>query len=347
MMRMKIAHLIAVGSFRVGTAPIPTPVPGRVLVAVKSVGICASDIHYFESGKIGDQVCRFPQLLGHECSGVVSFAPSGSGFAEGDRVAVEPSLGCGRCAQCTSGNAHLCSTVRFLGMPGMPGAFQEFIELDEKQLFRLPPMLSFDEGAILEPAGVACHAVNISRIAPGQSIAVFGAGAVGLLTLAIAKIKGAGETFIFDKVSSRLSVAKSLYGVDHAVDVNAQDPRAYILNATQGRGVDIAFEAAGQQQTFSWSFSAPRSGGKTVLIVIPSEDLMYFNAHEVRRKELQVLNVRRSNGELEECIEMAVSGTLTLKGLATHHFPLEHITDAFNLAASRGDGVIRAMIRYP
>ena len=289
---MKSAQLTSIKKIQCIDIPVPTPQKGQVLVAVKSVGICASDVHYFKSGKIGDQICRYPQLLGHECSGVVHRAPAGCGFKQGERVAIEPSLGCGTCDQCASGNAHLCPRVSFLGMPGMPGALQEYLALNGRQLFTLPPALSFDEGANLEPAGVACHAVNISGLQKGQSLAVFGAGAIGLLTLAIAKIKGAGETFIFDKIPARLSVAEKVYGADHAVDVNRHDPMDYIARATKGRGVDIAFEAAGKQQTFSWTFGAARSGGKALLIGIPSSDTMRFNAHALRRKELLVQNVR-------------------------------------------------------
>jgi len=341
---MKAAQLTSLKKIRCVDLPSPTLKKGQVLVAVKSVGICASDVHYFKSGKIGDQICRYPQLLGHECSGVVHRAPPNSGFATGDRVAIEPALSCGRCSQCASGSAHLCGDVRFLGMPGMPGAFQEFIALDARQLFRIPASMNFNEAAILEPAGVACHAVNISAIQAGQSVAVFGAGAIGLLTLGIAKIKGAKKTFIFDKIPARLSIAKKIYGADHAVDVREADPLEYIANATGARGVDIAFEAAGKQQTIDWSFAAACSGGKTLLIGIPDGDRIFFNPHLLRRKELLVQNVRRSNGELAECIELFKSGALPLKNLATHHFPLEQAQKAIQLAASYKDGVIRAMV---
>jgi L-iditol 2-dehydrogenase len=341
---MKTAYLISTGHFEVRDNPIPPIKKGQALIAVKSVGICASDVHYFSEGRIGDQVCRFPQMLGHECGGVAHRVFSGSAFREGDRVAVEPGLSCGTCEQCKIGNEHLCPNVRFLGMPGMPGAFQEFIAVDERQLSAIPDGMTFHEAALLEPMAVACHAMGLSRIQSGQSVAIFGAGAIGLCALAIAKVKGAGETFVFDTINHRLEYAKKTYKADHVVNVQEKDPLEYLFDATRSRGVDISVEAAGAPETFEWAFSAARAGGKALIIGIPAIDRVSFDAHSLRRRELLVQNIRRSNGELKECIELVHSGKVSISGLATHHFLIEQIDKAFEIAAGYKDGVIRARV---
>ena len=342
---MKSAPLISIGRFDLRDAPIPQIKKGQALIAVKSVGICASDTHYFLEVRIGDQLCKFPQVLGHECSGVVHQSFTGSPFREGDRVAVEPGLSCGTCEQCASGHKNICSYIQFLGMPGMPGALQEFVAVDERQLCAVPAGMSFDEAALLEPMAVAYHAISLSRIERGETIAIFGAGAIGLLNLVVAKAFGAGETFIFDKIDSRLEYAKKVYFADHSVNVSAGDPVEYLLDATYGRGVDIAFEAAGAHETFEWSFKAPRPGGKTLIIGIPRGDRISFDAHFLRRRELLIQNVRRSNGELTQCIDLVSKGAIKIKSLATHHFPLKQIEKAFEIAAGYRDGVIRAMVQ--
>ncbi|MGB7568455.1 MAG: alcohol dehydrogenase catalytic domain-containing protein [Chitinivibrionales bacterium] len=343
---MKSAQLIGKKHFEILDAPVPFIRQGQVLVAIKAVGICASDLHYYTDGRIGNQICAFPQVLGHECSGTIAQTVRGSSFHEGDRVAVEPGLPCGKCEHCKSGHFNLCPDVKFLGMPGMPGAFQEFLALDEKQITGIPDSVSFDEAALLEPMGVACHANVLARIQKNETIAVFGAGAIGLLTLAIAKEYGAGESFIFDEHDFRLSRAKNNFYADHAVNVRDIDPIDYIQKHTDRRGVDVSFEAAGTPESFESALEAARIGGRALIIGIPAQDRISFNAHSLRRRELLVQNVRRSNGETWQCIDLLNRGCLKIGNLATHHFPLERIGEAFDVAAEYKDNVVRAMITF-
>jgi L-iditol 2-dehydrogenase len=226
----------------------------------------------------------------------------------------------------------------------MSGAFQEFLVADEKQLVILPNSMSFDDGALLEPMGVAYHAVALSRIQKNETLAIFGAGAIGLLTLALAKRHHAGTVFIVDNVAGRLAFAAKNYNADHCIIPKDTNPIDYIREHTKGRGVDISIEAAGTAQTFEWAFEAARIGGRVTLIGIPAEDRISFNAHSLRRRELLVQNVRRSNQTLEPCIKLVESGALSLQGLATHHFKLDNIATAFDVASGYKDGVIRAMI---
>jgi L-iditol 2-dehydrogenase len=343
---MKSARLIDKRHFEIVDAPMPIIRHGQVVAAMKAVGVCASDVHYYIDGRIGNQVCVFPQVLGHECAGIIAQANHGSSFHEGDRVAVEPGLPCMDCEHCKTGHFNQCPKVKFLGMPGMPGAFQEFLALDEKQIISVPGPMSFDEAALLEPMGVACHAIVLSRIQKNETLAIFGAGAIGLLTLAIAKEYGAGESFIFDEHDFRLSCAKNDFHADHTVNVRTIDPIDYIQKHTNNHGVDVTFEAAGSPESFEGALETARIGGRTLIIGIPAQDRISFNAHSLRRRELLVQNVRRSNGETRQCIDLLDKGRLKIGALATHHLPLERIAEAFEVAADYKDNVVRAMITF-
>ena len=342
---MQAALLTALQKIEYTEIPVPVAGDGEVLVAVKSVGICASDVHYFRHGGIGDQRCSYPHSLGHECSGDVVQAPHGSQFKKGDRVAIEPALYCFRCEHCLEGRYNRCPHVRFLGGPQQAGAFQEYLALHESQLAKIPDSMSYHEAALLEPMGVGYHAVVLSSLKPGNSVAVFGAGAIGLCTLALAKACGAGETFLFDRVQHRLDFSRKQYAPDHSVNVSSIDPLDYIKKVTGGRMVDIVYEAAGSAQTFGWAFEAARIGGKVLLIGIPPEEFTGFNPHSLRRRELLVQNVRRSNRALHPCISLVERKTVAIAPLATHHFPLHRTADALRLAESYEDGALRVMVK--
>ncbi|MBN1307398.1 MAG: alcohol dehydrogenase catalytic domain-containing protein [Chitinispirillaceae bacterium] len=341
---MLAARLTAVRKLELVDAPIPQPGDGEVLVAVKVTGICASDVHYYAHGGIGGQHCVYPQSLGHECSGEVVQAPEGSSFTQGDRVAVEPGRYCGKCEHCIEGRYNRCPNVRFLGGPGQAGAFQEYLALHESQLVKIPDGMRFDEAALLEPLGVGYHAVTLSALKPGDGVAVFGAGAIGLCTLALAKACGAGETFLFDRVQHRLDFAEKHVAPDHLINVSSINPLGYIKEKTGGRLVDIVYEAAGSAQTFGWAFEASRIGGKVMLIGIPPEDFVGFNPHTLRRREILVINVRRSNRALHPCISLIERKTVTIAPMATHHFPLRQIAGAMRVAETYEDGAVRVMV---
>jgi len=341
---MKTVKLHGIKQLQLHDDPIPVMGQGQALISLKAVGICGSDVHYFNKGRIGSDTCVYPQSLGHEPAGTVARSFAGGKFKEGDRVAIEPAKPCGSCEHCVTGHSNRCPRVRFLGSPGMPGAFSEFLVLDESQLAAIPDSMTFEEAAALEPLGVAYHALCLAGLKPGESVAIFGAGPIGLLTLAMARACGAGETFIFDKLAYRLEFAKNIYGVSHAVNVNQTDPIEYIRQQTANRGVDICFEAAGQQQTFNWTFEATRIGGRALIIGIPEEDTFSINPHIWRRREMEIRNVRRSNRALETCIDLVNRKVISIDKIITHRFPITAIADAFEMVGNYRDGVLRAMV---
>ena len=207
-----------------------------------------------------------------------------------------------------------------------------------------PSVMSFVEAAMLEPMAVGLHAVRLARLDLGQTVAIFGSGPIGLVTLIAARMAGAGRIFMADLVPERLALAKKL-GADEVFDAGQGDPVERIKQATEGRGVDAAFEAAGVQDTVTHACLAPRPGGRAVLIGIPSVDELAIPMHECRRRELTIQHLRRSNGELLPFLQLPPSRRPDLKILATHLFPLERISEAFDLVDRKAQGVIRAVIQ--
>lgn len=342
---MKAACLTNIKRIEIHEVPDPVPQKGQLLVKVESSGICGSDIHYFYKGAIGDAVSRYPHFLGHEPSGTVVEAPYGSKFKPGDRVVIDPAGPCMKCEFCLRRQYNICPNVKFLGSPGIQGAFQEYIVLEEDQLAGLPDDIGFDEGAMLEPMGVAYHAVvTLANLQPGDSVGIFGAGAIGLLVLALAKYRGCGISFITDPLDYRLKFAQKYLQPDFAVNPEKADIVEFVREKTYNRGLDVTFDAAGVRQSISHTFETARIGGQALLIGIPSADFLEYNPHGMRRKELIIRNVRRSNRDMESCLKMLAEGTVDLKPYPTHHFRLQQIGEAFDMVYNYKNGVIRAMI---
>jgi L-iditol 2-dehydrogenase len=342
---MKSACITGIRNVELKDIPEPTLGDDDILVKVKSCGVCGSDVHYYRDGRIGDAVCRYPHFVGHEPAGIIEKAPEKSQFKAGDRVAIEPGLPCGECEFCLSGRFNICPKVKFLGSPGIAAAFQEYLALKESQLEKIPDSVSYDEAAMLEPLGIAYHAVvTLAQLKPGETVAVFGAGPIGLLTLAMAKIRGCGTAFITDPLKYRLDFASEFCDADFIASPGDTDVLDFIMEKTRGRGVDVTFDAAGCEQSINHTFDAAAIGGRAMLIGIPEVDTISYNPHRMRRKELSIINVRRSNLALEPCLELVTSGKIDLKPFITHHFSLEEIQTAFYLVDHYQDGVIRAMV---
>ncbi len=342
---MKSCQLVSPKKLEVVEIPMPLAANGEVIVRMKAVGVCGSDIHYWHDGRIGSTVCRYPQRLGHEPCGVVEEAPSDSRFKAGDRVVIEPGRSCMTCEHCLAGRHNICPNVVFLGGPGTDGASQEFLAVSEHQLELLPDTLYYEEGALLEPLGVGYHAVALAGLRPAETVGIFGCGAVGLCTLVMAKAVGCGTVFVTDTVDARLKMAVEQFGADHMINVNHTDALTYINDHTHGRGLDCTFDAAGKQESITHTFEAARIGGRALIIGIPEEPQLTFNPHTMRRKELAVWNVRRSNKALAPCIDLASRGVVKIKPMATHGFSLEELEKGFQISHDYSHGVVRAMLR--
>ena len=325
--------------------PTPQPGPGEVLLRIKSVGICGSDVHYYVDGRIGNQIIDDPITMGHEFSAQIAELGKGvKGLETGQLVAVEPAINCGECEYCTQGHPNLCLNLLFCGSPSLNGGFAEYLVLPAKNCFPLPPELDADDGAMLEPLGIAIHAVNLAHLKPGDTVAVLGAGPIGLLTAAVAKTAGASIIYMTEPLSYRKEFALS-YIADEVLDPNKLDVKTEMNHLTKGRGVDVVFEAAGAPDTPQDAVNLVRRGGKVIMIGIPSDDSYAFKASTVRQKGLTIKLVRRMKHTYPRAIELVKTGLVDVRSLVSHKMSLEELAQGMDLVADYQDNVIKAIIR--
>ena len=330
---MLAARLHAVGDLRVGAEPEPGAAPqGSSLLAVTSVGICGSDLHWFIDGGIGENRIERPVVPGHEFAATAITGP----YA-GRRVAVDPAIPCGSCEMCRLGHHNLCPTVRFAGHGTLDGALQEYLLWPDHLLHPLPDELSNDAGALLEPLGVAIHAVDLSHLRPGSDVLVVGAGPIGVLALQVAIRRGAARVFVTEPLAHRQ--ASALRSGAHTVWSPELGTDA-VAEVTDGRGVDVVIELAGTDAGIATAVTAARPGGRVALAGIPSEDSSSFPAAMARRKGLTFAMVRRMKGTYPRAIALALAG-VDLDLLVTERHPLVEAAKAFGAAAGRhGDKVV-------
>ena len=321
---MRVARLHGARDVRLHDEPIPTPNANESLVRISAVGICGSDLHWFSDAGIGDARLERPLILGHEFAGVVE--------TTGHRVAVDPLISCGVCEPCREGKSNLCAAQRFAGHGADDGALRDYIAWRNECFFPLPDTLSDEEGAMLEPLGVAIHAVRLANIEPGMTVGVFGCGPIGLLIAQVARVSGAARVIATEKLAHRIDAAKQ-FGAE--IFLGDGDEARAILSATQQRGVDVAFEVAGEQAAVDAALASVKPGGCVILAGIPAEDRTSFAASIARRKELTIKLVRRMRDTYPRAIHLVTSGQVDVRSLITHRFPLEKTGEAFAVAQRR------------
>ena len=322
---MKSVRLHGTGDLRIHEEPIPVAGEGEKLVHVKSVGVCGSDLHWFGEGSIGDAKLEHPLVLGHEMAGVTK---------DGQRVAIDPAMPCGHCEFCDHGHPNLCSNLIFAGHGKTDGSLREWMAWSEKCLHPIPDSMSDTDGAMLEPLGVAMHTVDLGKVKAGMSIGVFGCGPIGVLIIQMARLSGAANIIATDKLPHRVEAARR-FGADEAYLVEDNSHLREIQAVTQGRGVDISFEAAGAQEAVNDAFAAVRPGGRVILAGIPDDDRTSFSASIARRKGLTIKLVRRMKHTYPRAIELVSKGLVDVNSIVTHRFPLVEASDAFRVAARR------------
>ncbi len=317
----------------------------EVLIKMASVGICGSDVHYFKSGRIGDQIIKFPFTLGHECSGVVEqVGHNVTRVSVGDHIAIDPAVFCGICDQCRIGRFHTCRNLKFLGNPlELEGALQEYIILPEKCCFKLPAGVSLAQAVAIEPLTIAMHAVSFNK--RKENIAILGFGPIGLCTLFAVKEKHPDiNIFVTDKIEDRVSLALKK-GAKWAGNPLRGDIVKDIL-AIHPEGLDTVFECCGQQEAINQAISLLKPGGQLIVIGIPEEDYIKFDAHNMRRKEISVQNVRRQNEMVEKALQYVGDGRIIIDDFITHKFNINNIQAGFELVENYADGVMKAIVEF-
>jgi L-iditol 2-dehydrogenase len=322
---MNVARLHGPGDLRLHDEETPRPGPGEVLVRVRAVGLCGSDIHWFAEGGVGEATVSRPFVLGHEFGGERE---------DGRCVAVDPAIPCEACALCRAGHANLCESVRFAGDGVQDGGLGEWVAWPEHCVIPLPASFTPVDAAMLEPLGIAIHALDLAHLRTGASVGVFGCGPIGLLLLQVARLSGA-RLFATERASRahRLEAARAL-GAEVFVEDAGREGRA-IHDAAGGGGLDVALEAAGDQGAVDAAVEAVRPGARVVLVGIPSESRTSFVAATARRKGLTLVLARRMGDVYPRAIQLVQSGRVELRSLVTHRFPLSEVRAAFDAAVER------------
>ncbi len=342
---MRVAELVEPRRFRLMDGPAPECGPGEVLVEVKAVGVCGSDLHNFAEGSVGDIPSVFPMVLGHEPTGVVVRCGAGvTGWQPGDPVICEPAIYCYHCEFCRSGRHNVCANIRFMSQPGEPGYFRDIVALPAVNILPMPEGLGFEEATVFEPLAIILHSLRLAQIQVGETVAVFGAGPIGLLTVAAARIAGAGRIWCVEPVPHRRELALKM-GAHAAVDPAAVNPGDFLRRDTGGRGVDVVFDCATKGGSMNHCLHAARNAGRVVYTGIPSEVTVDFEFHVARRKELTILIVRRSNHETEAALDLMREDFSRFAPMLTHARPIEEIQPAFETLERYEDGIGKLVLR--
>lgn len=341
---MQAAFLEQAGKMCVREVPRPRPGPGEALIKIKSVGVCGSDVHFYEDGRIGRFVVREPLILGHECAGeVVELGEGTSSLTVGDRVAVEPGFPCRHCPQCKSGQYNLCPDVLFMGAPPVHGAFRQYVTAPEDYCFVLPEHVSYEEGAMMEPLAVACHGISRANLRPGERAAVLGAGPIGLATVAAASATGAGEILAVDIVDSRLEAARQL-GATHVV--NGEKDPDWLAEDRYESWADVAFECVGVPATVKQSFQVAALGGRVVWIGVGA-DLVDVPVTYMTMKELAVFGIFRYANVHPMAAALLATRKVNLRPLVTHRFEFPHVQEAIEFSRTHRNESIKTMVNFP
>lgn len=319
------------------SASVPQPAPNQVLIEVAAVGICGSDVHYYEHGRIGDFVVNQPLVLGHEASGVIRAVGSAAGDRQvGQRVALEPQETCGHCTQCLSGRYNLCPDVQFYATPPVDGAFAQYVVLDAGRAHPVPDSLSDEAAALIEPLSVGVWANRKAAVEPGDRVLVTGAGPVGLLAADVARARG-GWVAVSDTNAYRLQVAKDR-GAHATIDVTAGTPREQ-----QGE-FDVILECSGAAPAVLGAFAAAAPAARIVLVGMGAAT-MELPVGLIQARELRVTGVFRYANCYPAAIALAASGAIDLDSLVTGRFGLDQVEEALT-AAKRDPQTLKPVV-YP
>ncbi|MDC7226051.1 MAG: NAD(P)-dependent alcohol dehydrogenase [Spirochaetales bacterium] len=344
MSTMKAAVMTGIRKIEIQDVPKPEIKPDEVLVKIKHVGICGSDIHYYEYGNIGDYVIKPPFILGHESGGeVVELGADVKNLKVGDQVALEPGIPCGECEVCKRGDYHLCNDVKFLATPPYDGVFAEYIAYPENMAFKLPEGCDTVEGAMIEPLDVALHALDLAGAKIGESALVFGCGCIGLLIIKTLQAAGVKEIYAVDVLEPRIKKAEEL-GVKAVWNGKTDDVIEQLMKATNGRGVDMAFEAAGTVKTTQQTIAAIAKGGRIVITGMAAEETIPVDIIGLVCKEGKIFSQFRYKNLYPKGIKLVADKSIDVKDVISDTCRLEDLPEMFEKCINEKDKVIKAVV---
>ncbi|NOJ43647.1 zinc-dependent alcohol dehydrogenase [Bradyrhizobium australiense] len=310
---------------------------GEVLMQVASVGVCGSDLHYFKDGGIGATVIKEPFVPGHEFGGYLCEDVEELGLTRGQLVAVDPNKACGQCDWCREGHHNLCPNVEFIGAPPFDGAMTERIWAPKSQLVALPESFDALDAVMLEPLGVAIHAVKLAKPRMLERVAVLGCGPIGLLIVQVLKATGAGEVFACDPLAHRRAMAERI-GADRVGETAAD-----LIEWSKG-GCPLVMEATNSPFGFRDAVTATRIGGRIVLVGIPDGDIYTLPAADARRRGLNIKFARRMGDVYPLAIEFLAAGKVDVRSIVTHRIGLEETPGVLTALAENAPGYVKVLV---
>jgi L-iditol 2-dehydrogenase len=317
---MRVSVLRGVKDLAVEERRVPQPGRDEVLVRIGSVGVCGSDVHYYEHGRIADFVVRDPLVLGHEAGGqIVAVGEGVPADRVGERVSLEPGVPCRHCEQCLGGRYNLCPDVRFFATPPIDGAFCEYVAIAADFAHPVPDNLTDDAAGLIEPLSVAVWANRKAHIGAGSSVLVAGAGPIGLLVAQVASALGAARVVVSDVDPFRRELAVR-YGATEVIAPTAGD-------GTEGLGVDAFVDCSGVPVAIQSGVRAVRPGGTAVLVGMGADE-MTLPVSYLQTREIELTGTFRYANTWPAAIALAASGRIDLDGLVTAHVDLDHVENA-------------------
>ena len=343
--KMKAAVMLGIGKMGFEERDIPKVKENEVLVKLEYVGICGSDLHYYETGAIGDYVVEPPFVLGHEPGGtVVEVGKNVKNLKVGDRVALEPGKTCGHCEFCKTGRYNLCPDVVFFATPPIDGVFQEYVAHEAALCFKLPDNVSTLEGALIEPLAVGFHAAIQGDAHLGQRVVVMGAGCIGLVSMMALKARGVSEVYVVDIMEKRLDKALEL-GATGVINGAKEDVLERVNELTDGAGMDLVIETAGTEITTRQAIHMAKKGSNIVLVGYSKSGEMTLPMSLVLDKELTFKTVFRYRHIYPMAIDAVAAGKVNLKGIITDIFGLDEVQKAMDYSMNNKADIVKAVIR--
>ena len=342
---MKVAVMEGVGKMGYTQREIPVPKDNEALVKLEYVGICGSDLHYYETGRISDFIVEPPFVLGHEPGGtVVAVGKDVKHLKPGDRVALEPGTTCGQCEFCRTGRYNLCPDVVFFATPPVDGVFQEYVAHEANLCFKLPDNVSTMEGALIEPLAVGFHAAAQGGAQAGQTAVVTGSGCIGLVSMMALKAMGVSRVYVVDVMAKRLEKALEL-GADGVINAREQDAVQAIMELTGGAGFDLSNETAATEITTRQLITAAKKGATIVLVGYSASGELTLPVSMALDKELTFKTVFRYRHMYPRAIDAVAAGKVNLKGIVTDVFDFDDIQNAMDRSIADKANIVKAVVK--
>ena len=344
-MSNKTFYMTDIEKLEVGEAPMPQVGPDDVMIKIRSVGVCGSDLHYYRSGSIGDFKVEFPFVLGHEAAGVIeAVGENVKTLKRGDRVCMEPGVPCMKCEECLTGHYNLCKDVKFWATPPYDGVLSEYVAHPAAFTFKIPDNMSFTEGALVEPLAIGLHACNQGGVKLGQTVVIMGAGCIGLVTLLAAKAYGATKIIVGDVLDKRLDKARELGAI--AFNTKETDFAQEVMKLTDGRGADVCIDCAGFSATVDACLTVAKPAGMVIIVGLGEDRVNGFNTGIMSTKELTVKSIFRYRNLYPTAINAIADGRIDVESIVSHRFTFDDTINAFATCHKDIRNVVKGVIEY-